>query len=31
MMTDKKYAETGIRLGVFMDEESAYEWMKSIK
>lgn len=29
MMADRKYAEIGIKLGVFMDEDSAYEWMKS--
>ena len=26
--SDQKFAEQGVKLGVFPDEESAYEWLK---
>jgi hypothetical protein len=30
-IAEKKFSETGVRLGVFMNETSAYEWMAEFK
>lgn len=30
MLADQKFSEMGTKLGVFMNEESAYEWMKKV-